>query len=152
LLLPAARTCDFHEGIDEKAQADLRRQTARRHMRRIDQAQMLQIAHHIANGGRRERMRQQAGQIARTDRVAVVEIALDDQPENFTRPLVERIQKLMFRRFHHDRAANLLIAYPKYKVAARSVKGFSSILAFLSTLLDMSLGWRSAKFLSICAR
>jgi hypothetical protein len=28
-------------------------------------------------------MRQQAGQIARTDRVAVVEIALDDQPEDF---------------------------------------------------------------------
>ena len=40
---------DLHEGVDEEAQAALRRQPAGRDMRRIDEAEMLEIAHHIAD-------------------------------------------------------------------------------------------------------
>ena len=80
---------DFEKGVDEEAQAELGRQPAGRDMRRIDQPERLEIAHHIADGGRRKRARQELRQHARTDRLAEIEIALDDQPEDLARAVVE---------------------------------------------------------------
>ena len=56
---------NLHEGIDEKAQPLLRRQPAGRDMRRVDEAEVLQIAHHVAHRRRRQRLREHARQTSR---------------------------------------------------------------------------------------
>ena len=86
---------EFHEGIDEEAQPLLRRKPARRDMRRIDEAEMLQIAHDVAHRRRRQRVRKHTGQVARADRLAVLKIGIDDQPENVARARVQRLQGLV---------------------------------------------------------
>ena len=70
--LLVGQVADLHEGVDEEAQAALRRQPAGRDMRRIDEAEMLEVAHHVADRGRRQRQRQHARQVARADRLAVL--------------------------------------------------------------------------------
>ena len=80
---------DLHQGIDEKAQAEFGRQPAGRGMRRIDQAELLEIRHHVADRGRRQRHRDQARNVARADRFAGREIAFDDLTKNVARALVE---------------------------------------------------------------
>ncbi len=87
----------FHESIDKETQTDLGWQTPGGNMRCIDEAKMLKVTHHIANGSRRKTVRQQARQVARPDRIAIIEVTVDDQPENIARPLVECIKQLMFR-------------------------------------------------------
>jgi hypothetical protein len=79
----------LHEGVDEEAQAFLRRQAAGGDMRRIDEAELFEVAHDIADGGRRQRGRQHARQIARADRLAVEQVGIDDAPEDFARAHVE---------------------------------------------------------------
>src|SRR5690606_20926796 len=83
----------FHEGIDKEAQTLLRWQAARRDVRRIDQAQLLQIAHHIADGSRRERRRQKTRERTRADRLAVPKVGIYDTTEDVARTLVERLQR-----------------------------------------------------------
>ena len=103
--MPAAATCasiawrslfgevaDLHQRIDEEAQAELGRQPAGRGMRRIDQAELLEVRHHVADRGGRQRHREDARQIARADRLAGRQVALDDLAENLARALVERRQ------------------------------------------------------------
>ena len=51
---------DLHQGVDEEAQAELGRQPAGRSMRRIDQPKLLEVRHHVADRGRRERHRDDA--------------------------------------------------------------------------------------------
>ena len=80
---------DLHQGIDEKAQAEFGRQPAGRGMRRIDQAELLEIRHHVAHRGRRQRHRDQARDVARADGFAGRQIALDDLTKNVARTLVE---------------------------------------------------------------
>ncbi len=48
------KVTNLHEGINEEAQAKLGRQAAGGYMRSIDQPEMLKIAHHIADGRRRQ--------------------------------------------------------------------------------------------------
>ena len=92
---------EFHEGVDEEAQALLGRQAAGRDVRRIDEAKLLEVAHHVAHGGGRERRRQHARQAARADRLAVAQIGFDDAPENIARAHVEQLQILVQHRLGH---------------------------------------------------
>ena len=80
---------DLHQGVDEEAQPHLGRQPAGRGMRRVDEAELLEIRHDIAHRGRRQGHRQNARQIARADRLAGRQIALDHLAEDFARTLVE---------------------------------------------------------------
>src|SRR5664280_2317807 len=66
-------------------------------MRGEDQAELLEVRHHVAHRGRRQGDRQQARQIARPDRLAGGEIAFDDVAENLARALVERRQAHLVR-------------------------------------------------------
>ena len=52
-----AEIADLHQRIDEEAQPQLGRQPAGRRVRRIDQAELLQVGHHVAHRGRRQRRR-----------------------------------------------------------------------------------------------
>src|SRR5665647_1844826 len=61
-------------------------------MRGKDQTELLEVGHHVAHRGRRQRNRQDARQIARADRLAGGEIALHNGAENLARALVERRQ------------------------------------------------------------
>ena len=71
-------------------------------MRRIDQAELLEVRHHVADRGRRQRHRNQPRDVARTDRFAGREIALDDLPKNLARALIELGEPRM-RRDQADR-------------------------------------------------
>ncbi len=87
-----AHIADLEQPVDEQAQARLRRQAAGARMRRVDEAERLQIRHDVAHRGRRQRHRQRAAQIARADRLAGGEIGLDDALEDLARALVELAQ------------------------------------------------------------
>ena len=80
---------DLHQRVDEEAQALLGRQPPGRRMRRIDQAGLFQIRHHVAHRRRRQRHRNDARQVARADRLAGRQIALDHLAKNLARALVE---------------------------------------------------------------
>src|SRR5262249_11010217 len=60
-----------------------------RSMRRIDQPELLKVGHHVAHRGRRQRHRDQARNVARTDRFAGCKVAFDNLPENIARPLIQ---------------------------------------------------------------
>ncbi len=91
----AARSCsaevaDLHQRVDEEAQAELGRQPAGRGVRRIDQPELLQVLHDVADRGRRQRHGEQPGEVARAHRLAGRQVAVDDLAENLARALVER--------------------------------------------------------------
>ena len=87
--LRLGEVADLHQGIDEEPQAEFGRQPAGRGMRRVDQAELLEIRHHVAHRGRRQRHRDQARNVAGTDGFAGGEITLDDLTKNVPRTLVE---------------------------------------------------------------
>ena len=89
LALVDGEIADLEERVDEEAQADLRRQAPGAGMGRVDQPGMLQVRHDVAHGGGRQRHRQDAGDVARADRLAGRQIALDDAPEDLARALVQ---------------------------------------------------------------
>ena len=89
LPLRLGEIADLHQGIDEKPQAQFGRQPAGRGMRRVDQAELLEIRHHVAHRGRRQRHRDQARDVARADRLAGGEITLDDLTKYVPRTLIE---------------------------------------------------------------
>ncbi len=66
-------------------------------MRRIDQPDLFEILHHIADRGRRQRRRQKPRDVARSDRLAMGKVGIDDQPEYFARALVEQGQAVAAR-------------------------------------------------------
>ena len=84
---------DLQQRVDEEAQAELGRQPAGRGVRRVDQAELLEVGHDVADRGRRQRHRQDAADVARADRLAGVEIGLDDPAEDLARAPVERLQR-----------------------------------------------------------
>ena len=81
-------------------------------MRRIDQAELFEIRHDVAHRSRRQRHRQDARQIARADRLAGREIALDDQAEDLARALVELGQARWFAPSGKSWLAKIPIATP----------------------------------------
>jgi hypothetical protein len=101
--LLVGQVAEFHESVDKKAKSLLRRQAAGGNMRRIDQAELFEIAHHVADSCRRKRGRQHARQVSRTDRLAVPHVRVDDAPENIARAHVERLQGRICYRFGHRR-------------------------------------------------
>ena len=62
-------------------------------MRREDEADLFQRLHDVADGGRRQRRREKPGQIARADRLAGREIALDDPSKDVERALIEAAER-----------------------------------------------------------
>src|SRR6202011_1240782 len=80
---------NLHQGVDEKSQTKFGGQPAGGSMRRVDQAELLEIGHHVADRGRRQRHRDQARNVARTDGFAGREITLDDLTKYVPRALVE---------------------------------------------------------------
>src|SRR6266540_4274897 len=64
----------------------------RARVRRVDQAETLEVRHDVAHRGRRQRHRQRATEIARADRLAGRKISLDDALEDLARALVELAQ------------------------------------------------------------
>src|SRR6478609_8932949 len=84
------QVADLHQSVDEETEAQLGWKPARRSVGREDEPELFQVRHHVADGGRRQRYRQQARQISRTDGLAGRQITLDDLTENLARTLVER--------------------------------------------------------------
>src|SRR3954467_14197749 len=58
-------------------------------MRRVDQAELLEVRHHVADRGRRQRHRDQSRNVARADGLAGRKITLDDLTKNIARALIE---------------------------------------------------------------
>src|SRR3954465_5062334 len=81
---------DLHQGIDEEAQPQFGRQPSSRCVRRPNEPELLEVRHYVAHRGRRQRYRQDAREVARADRLAGRQIALDDRTENLARALIER--------------------------------------------------------------
>jgi hypothetical protein len=79
----------FEQRIDEEAQARIGRHTPGTGMRRIDQARILEIHHHIAHRGRRQIQGQNSRDGTRSDGLAGVEIGFDEAAEDVARALVE---------------------------------------------------------------
>ena len=84
---------DLEQRVDEEAQADLGRQPAGGRVRGEDQPAFLERLHDVADRGRRQRRRQQPRQVARAQRLAGGEIALDDATEDVERALIEAAQR-----------------------------------------------------------
>src|SRR5262249_25405665 len=78
-----------HQRIDEESQAEFGGQAAGGGVRCVDQTELLEVGHDVANRSRRQRRGDQARQVARADRLPGGQIALDDLPENLARALVE---------------------------------------------------------------
>ena len=72
----------LQQPVNEQAQTVLRGQTTRRGVGRIEQPQILQVGHHVADGGRRQRNAHAPGQGPRADRLPGFHVALDDRPEH----------------------------------------------------------------------
>jgi hypothetical protein len=89
LALGFVQVADLHQRIHEEAQAELGRQPPGRGVRRVDQAELFQVRHHVAHRRRRQRRCDQLRQIARAERVAGGEVAFDDLAENLARALIE---------------------------------------------------------------
>ena len=90
----AWRSCSVRSPIcisasTKKRKPEFGRQPPRRGVRRIDEAELLEVRHDVAHRGRRQRHRDDAREIARADRLAGREIALDDLAEDLARALVE---------------------------------------------------------------
>ena len=91
-------------------------------VRRVDQAQLFEILHHVAHGGRRKRDRQQAGEMTRPDGLAgrpdrnrrcagiCRANAHPDSPRRSARP--ESCQRVRPWRHHADKAAPAQAASP----------------------------------------
>src|SRR5262249_912904 len=77
------------------------RQSPGRRVRRINETELLQVRHHVAHGGGRERRRDQAGDITRAYRFAGSKVAFDNLPEDIARALVE-LSEAHLRRADRD--------------------------------------------------
>ncbi len=73
----------------KKRKPELGRQPSGRGVWRIDQAELLQVRHHVAHRGGRQRRGDQPRQVARAERLAGRQVAFDDLPKDFARALVE---------------------------------------------------------------
>ena len=90
---------DLEHRVDEEAEALLGRGAAGGGVRGGDEAEILEIGHHVAHRGGREARVEEPAQIARSDRDARLEVALDELPENVLAAGVEHREEV-FRGFH----------------------------------------------------
>ena len=90
--LVLGQIADLEQAVDEQPQPGFGRQPSRGRVRRIDQAQGLQVRHDVAHRSGRERHGQMPRQIARADGIARREIALDDLPEDGAGAFVEFLE------------------------------------------------------------
>ena len=72
--LVGRQVADLEERVDEEAEAEFGRQPPGRGVRRVDQAELLEVGHDVADRGRRQRHRQDAADVARADRLAGLEV------------------------------------------------------------------------------
>jgi hypothetical protein len=79
----------LEQAVDEQPQARLGRQAAGGGVGRVEQAGFLQILHDVADRGRRQRHAQPARNRARPDRLARLDIGVDDVTQYFERTLVQ---------------------------------------------------------------
>ena len=80
---------ELEQGVDEEAVALVGGYASGRGVRRGDEAQIFQVGHDIANGGRGEAQARIARQGPRTDGLPVANIILDQGFEQQLRPLIE---------------------------------------------------------------
>jgi hypothetical protein len=72
-------------------------------MRREQQARFLEIRHDVADRGRREIEPAAPRQGARADRLAGLDISIDDHAENLAAPLVELADRRLRQLLRHRR-------------------------------------------------
>jgi hypothetical protein len=96
-----AEIADLHQRIDEEAQSRFGRQPAGRCVRRVDETELLQVRHHVAHRGGRQRRGDQARDVARAHGLAGGEVTLHDLAENVARALVE-LSEAHLRRADRD--------------------------------------------------
>ena len=89
LALVLGEVADFQQAVDEQAQPGIGRQAAGRGVRGVEQAEVLQVGHDVADGGGRQGLGELAGQRPRAHRLAGLDIALDDVPQHLARALVQ---------------------------------------------------------------
>ena len=90
--LGARDVAHLEDAVDEEAQAELGRDPPGRDVRRIEQAEQLEILHDVADGGGRDPLADRARERARADRVAGLEIGLDQPAEDLAAALVHLAQ------------------------------------------------------------
>jgi hypothetical protein len=78
-----------HQAVDEKAITLGRRDAPGGRVRAADEAHLLQVRHHIADGRRRQLQPGMARQRARADRLPVADVALDQRLEEVLRPRIQ---------------------------------------------------------------
>ena len=124
LPLRLGEIAELHQRIDEKPQAQFGRQPPGRGMRRVDQAELLEVRHHVADRGRRQRHGDQARNVARADGFAGRQIALDDLAKDIPRTLVElgkpgirrdQADRFVVGHWHSFTSLNLSISRIRYK-------------------------------------
>ena len=86
------KIADLEERIDEEAEPELGRQAPGGGVRRVDEAELLEVGHDVADRGWRKGARQQPRDVARADRLAGLEVLVDDALEDFARAPVEPLQ------------------------------------------------------------
>ena len=89
LALSLGQVAGLEQPRHEKLQTSPSRQSTSRRVRRMQQAQILQVRHHIADSGRRQLSFQPARQRAGANRLSGLHIGIDDQPQYFARPLIQ---------------------------------------------------------------
>src|SRR5712691_90669 len=87
--LVLGEVADLQERVDEEAQPKLGGQAAGAGVRRIDEAERLQVRHDVAHRRRRQRHGQQARDMTRAHRLASRQILVDDMAEDLARTFVE---------------------------------------------------------------
>ena len=96
LALGHVQVADLKQAIDEHPQPLLRRDAPGADMGAAQQAQILQILHHVADGRRRDLLAHHPGQAARAHGLAGVQIAFDHAAEHLARAVVQVFQGRMF--------------------------------------------------------
>ena len=89
--LDAVQGLDRQQRVDEEAIAARGGHAAGRGMRAGDEAHVLEVGHHVADACRRKVEARQLGQGARTDRLAVGDVALDQGLQQQLRAFVESL-------------------------------------------------------------
>ena len=87
------QVADFEQGVHEKAQAQLGGQAPGAGVGGVDEAQLLQVLHDIADRGGGEGHGQQARELARPHRLARGEVGIDDAFENLARTIIQRRER-----------------------------------------------------------
>jgi hypothetical protein len=83
------QAADLEQPVDVEAQARLGGQPAGRGVGRVEEAQLLQVRHHVADGRRGELVLQAPRDRARAHRLAGGDVGVDDLAEDLARAGVE---------------------------------------------------------------